>query len=409
MKTLQAKLLIGLVPTIAILVALGLWAVIMFYRLGNNIDVILRENFRSVLAAEGMKEAIERMDSGLLFEVIERMDSGHAFSLDGRNDRGRDQFDKNRPLFEKNLEIELGNITVEGEQEAADELKRLFGEYTASAGRFFALPAEPSWRRAEVYARELEPTFDEIRKGADQVLRLNQDNMKAMDRRARENASISIRLMIVALLAAVALTLGVSLSLSRSILSPIHAVTDGARALARGELDQIVPAASRDEVGDLAQAFNEMARTLREYRQAGTARLLRAQKTAQATIDSFPDPVVVLDLAGAVEQANPAARRLLGVIPATEPRRPLVSALAPLKSRVGDVLAGRGDYLPLALEQAILHRRWRPGTLLPAPRRGDPHEPRRADRRGGCPPGCDQVPPARSIEEATWSRPSATN
>ena len=45
MKTLQAKLLIGLLPTLAILVALGLWAVIMFYRLGNNIDVILRENF----------------------------------------------------------------------------------------------------------------------------------------------------------------------------------------------------------------------------------------------------------------------------------------------------------------------------------------------------------------------------
>ena len=44
--------------------------------------------------------------------------------------------------------------------------------------------------------------------------------------------------------------------------------------MARGELDQLVPAASRDELGELANAFNEMARTLREYRQAGTARLL---------------------------------------------------------------------------------------------------------------------------------------
>ncbi len=290
MKTLQAKLLIGLVPTLAILVALGLWAVIMFYQLGNNIDVILRENFRSVLAAEGMTEAIERMDSGLLFEVIERMDSGHAFSLDGRNDRGREQFDRNRPLFEKNLEIELGNITVAGEQEAADALRRLFGEYKAAADRFFALPAEPSWRRAEVYARELEPTFNEIRKSADQVLRLNQENMKTMDRRARENAATSIRLMIVALIAAVALTVGVSLSLSRSILRPIHAVTDGARALCRGELDQIVPAASRDELGDLAHAFNEMARTLREYRQAGTARLLRARGPPRRRSTHFPTP-----------------------------------------------------------------------------------------------------------------------
>src|SRR5215831_14826818 len=83
-KTIQTKLLIGLVPTLAILVALGLWAVGMFYRLGWNIDVILRENYRSILAAERMKEAIERMDSGLLFVIA------------GRTELGREQFDRNR-------------------------------------------------------------------------------------------------------------------------------------------------------------------------------------------------------------------------------------------------------------------------------------------------------------------------
>jgi signal transduction histidine kinase len=339
-KTLQAKLLIGLLPTLAILVALGLWAIVMIYGLGQNIDVILRENYRSVLAAEGMKEAIERMDSGLLFAV------------GGREQRGRAQFDENRPRFEEHLRIELGNITVVGEQECADALQRLFQQYQASADRFFSLPAEPAERRAEVYFRELLPTFDAIRTSANQVLALNQENMTAMDRRARNNASTSIRLMIVALIAAVALTVGVSLRLSRSILQPIHAVTDGARAMARGELDQIVPAASRDELGDLTHAFNEMARTLREYRQAGTARLLRAQKTAQATIDSFPDPVVVVDPVGSVEQANPAARRLLGVVPAAEPPVPWYPP-HPLRSLVSDVLAGRGDYLPHTLEQVL--------------------------------------------------------
>src|SRR5580698_11193176 len=100
MKTLQAKLLMGLLPTLAILLALGLWAVIMFYRLGNNIDVILRENYRSVLAAEGMKEAIERMDSGLLFAV------------GGRDRRGRKQFDEYRPRFLAPPTTEKANITL---------------------------------------------------------------------------------------------------------------------------------------------------------------------------------------------------------------------------------------------------------------------------------------------------------
>ncbi len=102
----------------------------------------------------------------------------------------------------------------------------------------------------------------------------------------------------------------------------------------------------------LSDAFNKMARTIREFRQAGTARLLRAQKTAQATIDSFPDPVVVVDPMGSVAQANPAVRRLLGVVPAAEPAVPWYPP-QPLKSPVADVLAGRGDYLPVTLEQAI--------------------------------------------------------
>jgi signal transduction histidine kinase len=339
-KTLQTKILIGLLPTLAILVALGLWAVVMFLRLGGNIDVILRENFRSVLAAEGMKEALERMDSGLLFAV------------GGEEKRGRDQFDENRPKFEEHLRIEQGNITVEGEQQLADDLERLFRRYLASADRYFALPTRPAPHRAEVYFNELKPTFDEIRDRADQVLTLNQDNMSAMDRRARENATRSTRLMIGALIGAMLLTVFVSFRLSRSIQRPIQAVTDAARALARGELDQVVSSGTRDELGELSNAFNQMARTIREYRQAGTARLLRAQKTAQATIDSFPDPVVVVDPLGSVEQANPAARRLLGVVPATEPPVPWYPP-PPLKSLVNDVLAGRGDYMPLTLEQAI--------------------------------------------------------
>ena len=71
-NNLRMKLTLGFLPLLAILIALGLWAIVMFYGLGGNIDVILRENYRSVLAVERMKEALERMDSGLMFAVSGR-------------------------------------------------------------------------------------------------------------------------------------------------------------------------------------------------------------------------------------------------------------------------------------------------------------------------------------------------
>ena len=106
-KTLRMNMMMGFLPLLAILVGLGLWAIVMFYGLGGNIDVILRENYRSVLAVERMKEALERMDSGLMF-ALERAGSSWRVT----------QFDKSRQEFDTQLAIEQGNITLPGREGA---------------------------------------------------------------------------------------------------------------------------------------------------------------------------------------------------------------------------------------------------------------------------------------------------
>ncbi len=343
-KTLRMKLLLGFLPLLAILIGLGLWAIAMFYGLGGNIDVILRENYRSVLAVERMKEALERMDSGLMF----------AFS--GRSQQARQQFDKSKEDFDRQLGVEQHNITVEGEQQLVDELTVEYRDYLALAADYFELRNATTASRADIYFSRLLPKFENLRRLEDRVLLLNQRNMELMNEKALHNAATSTRLMIAALMVAVALAIASSRVLTRLILEPIVAVTEGARAVSQGKLDQVVPATTKDELGELGQAFNTMARTIREYRDAGTMRLLRAQKTAQATIDSFPDPVIVVDPQGGVERANPAARRLLQAISPTNGDAIPWMAPPALKSHLDSVLGGQADYLPLSLEQAIFLR-----------------------------------------------------
>ena len=343
-KTLRMKLMLGFLPLLAILIGLGLWAIAMFYGLGGNIDVILRENYRSVLAVERMKEAIERMDSGLMF----------AFS--GRAQQAREQFDKSKEEFDRQLGVEQHNITVPGEQELVNELTAEYRSYLDLAADYFDLHNATTAERTDVYFSRLLPKFENLRRLEDRVLLLNQRNMEQMNEKALRNAASSTRLMIAALLVAVVLAIASSRILTRLILEPIVAVTEGARAVSQGNLDQVVPATTKDELGELGQAFNAMARTIREYREAGTVRLLRAQKTAQATIDSFPDPVIVVDPQGGVERANPAAQRLLQAIPASSGDALPWIAPAALKPHLDSVLGGQADYLPLSLEQAIFLR-----------------------------------------------------
>jgi two-component system, NtrC family, sensor histidine kinase KinB len=341
-KTLRTKMVLGITPLLIIMIGLGLWAIVMFFRLGSRIDVILKENYRSVRAAQGMKESLERIDSALLF------------AIGGEEEQARAQYDENRPLFDHHYDIERGNVTLPGEQEMVDALTSLRTRYFSLTDKFYALSPKSKDERTRLYFTQLLPTFKDIKREADAVLELNQRNMEDESAKARAAAATSTRLMVVILLGSVAVGALIALALSRSILEPIDAVTRGARAMTRGDLDQVVQASTHDELGELATAFNVMARTIREFQQAGTARLVRAQQTAQATIDSFPDPVVLLDTAGAIERANPAARRILQVEPA-EGSIPW-SPPAHLKPAVDDVLSGQPDHLPTSLDHAIAFR-----------------------------------------------------
>ncbi len=55
--------------------------------------------------------------------------------------------------------------------------------------------------------------------------------------------------------------------LARGIMKPIKEFTQGAKAIAQGNLDQFIPVRTKDEIGRLAQAFNTMAKELKKMRE----------------------------------------------------------------------------------------------------------------------------------------------
>jgi signal transduction histidine kinase len=78
---------------------------------------------------------------------------------------------------------------------------------------------------------------------------------------ASQNAFLSSvnQSLIITLVAAGAAALLIVVLLSRRILQPISVLTQAARTMGLGDLSQRVPVSSRDEIGELGQAFNAMA------------------------------------------------------------------------------------------------------------------------------------------------------
>ena len=78
MVGLRQKLSLGFGGLLLITLIIGGQSIFQFRELGQSIDVILRENYRSVVACQEMKEALERMDSGILFVLWGMAERGDA-------------------------------------------------------------------------------------------------------------------------------------------------------------------------------------------------------------------------------------------------------------------------------------------------------------------------------------------
>src|SRR5437764_9142769 len=109
--TLRHRILLTLLPLLALLAVLGGAGLVLLSRLGGRIDVILRENYDSVRYMERLGEALERIDSSF------------TFALAGEEERARKQYEANWKAYRLYLEKEQNNITLPGEGELVERLK----------------------------------------------------------------------------------------------------------------------------------------------------------------------------------------------------------------------------------------------------------------------------------------------
>jgi signal transduction histidine kinase/HAMP domain-containing protein len=145
----------------------------------------------------------------------------------------------------------------------------------------------------------------------------------------------------------VALAIALGYGLQRAILRPIQTLTTVSKELGEGKLDQVVPVESKDELGQLADAFNKLAARLRVYRQTTTDQLSQARHMTEITFSAFPDSLMALSMDGKINFANPAAGKLLQKLN-SEYGLPLG-----IQEEVEKVLKGAPDSVPTSFEKAI--------------------------------------------------------
>jgi NtrC-family two-component system sensor histidine kinase KinB len=300
--------LVGYLVFVAALVVLGGWSAWHLREMGGVSRRIISNNYDSVVAAQDMKESLERQDSAALFALL------------GQRERALNQLREHRERFDRAFNKAANNITEPGEPEVIEAIRndrdayyRLFDSFLAKTDTSgdHAQDAGEASGRSEYFAR-LEPLFNELRARCDGLLQLNQ---RAMLAKSEAAAGVAQKWFLTTLLIAGSLVLaGLALAifLSNRIVRPVRELTATTARIAGGDLDARAKIISTDEVGVLAAEYNRMAASLQQLRRSDLGKLLVAQQTTEAAIDSLYDPVLITDEQGCVVKLNRAAEEVFG-------------------------------------------------------------------------------------------------
>jgi len=353
--SLRGKLVLAQAPLALALVAVGVISTVTTTRLGERSRLILADNYRSVLAAQRMKGALERVETHALV-LLSPQTSAQSGADAARADRVplAEAFAAPRDMIERELAVQEGNITEVGEGPLTARLRAAWADARAGVDRFAALsPPE----RETLYFATLEPAFARVRSALDEILVLNQDAMVRKSDRAADAARTFEHVVVGAVIVALLAGLLASVGLTTRLLRPLGVVSAAVRRFGEGDLKVRAGVSMTDEIGTVATEFNRMAERLEQYRESSLGELLQAQQAAQAAIDGLPDPVLLLDAEGDLRGANAAATRLLGIEPDRAGAEAFAAADPAVRAAVdrlrGHVLGGKGAYAPRGFEDAL--------------------------------------------------------
>lgn len=290
---LRTRLYLGLLPLLLLIVATGGYAIHVCRDLTGSLSRDLVNNYRAVLACQQMRGSATLMASALSSAVL------------GPDERR--VFEEYRDSFKRELTAQVATSRGSNRASFVAKLEAAFLQLTEEGDRQLKLGGS---RMPGVGMQVANDALIRVLQAIDNLTRRDYAAAQQTSLEVEHLAAATERVMLFTIAGGVVLSLFLAWRLAASLLDPIRMLTASAVALGDGDLDREVPELSRDELGQLARAFNIMAGKLRSYRDATLARVLRAQRTMEATLTSAPDPVFVVGRDGTQEVRNPAAEQL---------------------------------------------------------------------------------------------------
>jgi NtrC-family two-component system sensor histidine kinase KinB len=283
----------------------SVWTFLALSRLSGIVTDTVRQSESVTAVTSALAGALEREDDAVLLILA-------------GDDRGTRVLARDRAVVDKAVADLFGVLEPEDERDLASPLEAELTAYRRAADGVISLASEREalveyHQKANPVLRRAVALTTAIR---DRHFELAQHAVAGV----RDEAAAARRVVLLITLAALAIAVAVAWHLTRTVVGPVRRLTRGANALREGRFSERIDVERRDELGELAGAFNQMAEDLAKFRRTNVSEVVRAKNTLEATLEALPDAVVLLDAAGYIQSINRAAVQALGSAGVHEPR-----------------------------------------------------------------------------------------
>ncbi|WP_036944983.1 ATP-binding protein [Pseudobacteroides cellulosolvens] len=302
-KTLKGKINLIYLVLVLLIAVVGITASFNLYNLSKAIDGLMIANYKSISAANNMIDAIERQDSAVLIYISVDSSKGKALFAD-RNEE-----------FLKWYNVTANNITEKGEKELVLAIKASYNNYVRL---FFDLQEirsrEGISKAVDFYNNRMMSDFINTKNILKQLCILNEKSMFNSKYSATKNSNNSMYIVLGLSIFAIISGYTISRFFSNKFLMPVTMLTKTMRLIKAGDMNQQANIISRDEIGELAEEFNNMTKRLQQYEQSTRGNILAEENKSNVIVKNISDPIVVVDMNYRIVMLNHAFEKVFGVI-----------------------------------------------------------------------------------------------
>lgn len=298
---IRSKLLCGFVIIGLLLVVIGGLSIVGMNRLNGNTEFIYKTNLTGVTLMGDLRAQMLRRSNLVVW---------HMLANDSATMAARE---KNIAELDKEIEALLGRyvplIVTEPERKVFEKYKAAIPEYMEARRKVLQLSRNFSKdAAAEVHKTELAEKIGVLYEAVDWLV---QENERQAEESYRAGHDLSTNLnwgMGVLNISAILIGAFTVWFVSRMISQNLLNVLDAAHKLQSGQLTHRSMVTTGDEIGELAQAFNEMAEALAQS--AGKQQELMEEMQARIDIMNTTSIVSEADLRGDILTANEKYREI---------------------------------------------------------------------------------------------------